>query len=161
MEDISDEENDKMKYFLDQNRNKIYVKKGGKHKGLAYSIIDDIGLSEIYHYRYEERIPAPVFLTYCGYVYVDEAEEKYYKPWCNSEPIKYKVVIYCSKVIDEDYIEYLKTTYKGEENVIEDGYSTEDIHIKNLIDEIIERIEPIIKEREKWKERQLSGDERE
>lgn len=160
MEDVSDEEYDKTKYFLDKNRNKIYARKGGGHKGLAYSIIQDIGLSEIYHYMYEERVPAAIFLTYCGYVLVDEAQETYKQTWDSSELVTYKVVGYCSKAIDEDYIEYLKTTYEGEENVIDDSYDTF-IHRKKMIDEIIERIEPIIKEREKWKERQLSGDERE
>lgn len=160
MEDIDDEEYDKTKYFLDPNRNKIYARKGGGHKGLAYSIINDIGLSELYHYRYEERVPAAIFLTYCGYVLVDEAQEGYKDSWDSIERVTYMVVAYCSKAIDEDYIEYLKTTYEGEENVIDDSYDTF-IHRKKIIDEIIERIEPIIKEREKWKERQLSGDERE
>lgn len=160
MEDIDDEEYDKTKYFLDPNRNKIYARKGGGHKGLAYSIINDIGLSELYHYRYEERVPAPIFLTYCGYVLVDEAQEGYKDSWDSIERVTYMVVAYCSKAIDEDYIEYLKTTCEGKENVIEDSYDTF-IHRKKIIDEIIERIEPIIKEREKWKERQLSGDERE
>lgn len=160
MEDIQDVEYDKTKYFLDQNRNKIYARKGEGHKSLAYCIINKIGLSELYYRVYEERIPAAIFLTYCGYVLVDEAQETYKQTWDSSELVTYKVVAYCSKAIDEDYIKYLKTTYEGEENVIDDGYDT-DIRVKKLIDEVIEKVEIIRKEQEKWKQRQLSGDERE
>lgn len=160
MEGMQDIEYDKTKYFLDQNRNKKYVQKGGSHKGKAYSLINDMGLSELYHHVYEEKISACEFILCCGYVLVDEAQETYKQTWDSSELVTFKAVGYCSAAINEDYIEYLKTTYEGEENVIDDCYDT-DIHGKNLIDEVIKKVETIRKEREKWKERQLTGDERE
>lgn len=151
---------DKTKYFLDQNKNKRYVLKGSGHKGLAYSILAEIGLSEIYHFRYEQRVPAPVFLTYCGYVLVDEAQETYKVTWDSSKLVTYKFVIYCSKTIDEDYIEYLKTTYAGKDNTIEDSYDIEDKIKQNQIDEIIKEVEKVKKEQEEWKQRGLDEEAR-
>lgn len=161
MEGMQDIEYDKTKYFLDRNRNKIYAPKGGGHKGLAYSIINEIGLSDLYYHVCEERVSAPEFLTYCGYALVDEAQETYKLTWDSSELVTYKVVAYCSAAINEEYIEYLKTTYEGEKNVIDDCYDIENVNRKKVIDEAIKKIETIRKQREEWKERQLDGDERE
>lgn len=157
---MEEEKYNKEKYFLDSNKNKIYALKGEGHKGLAYRELRKIGLDYIYYY-YEERVPASKFLIYCGYVLVDEAEEKRETTWDSCKVTKFTTVGYCSKTIDENYIKYLLDTYDNGENIIEDNYTTEDINEKKRIDEIIKRIEIARKEQEKWKERQISGDERE
>lgn len=96
----------------------------------------------MYHHCYEDRIPVTLFLIYCGYVLVDERQENYK---FNTTLFEYenkpcKFVGYCSKAIDNDYIEYLKSEYSGQENVIEDAYETENIEEKELIDEILEKV---------------------
>lgn len=135
-------EYDKTKYFMDANKNKIYVPKGGGHKGLAYNILRDIGLNYLYNY-YEDILPVTVFLTYCGYVLVDEGEEKYEESWDDDfKTTKFTVVLYCSAAIDENYIKYIKDTYDSKENIIEDSYSERYIK-KDKIDEIMKRIETV------------------
>ena len=132
------------------------------HKGLAYNIISDIGLGNIYYF-YEERVNAPDFLTYCGYVLVDEAQEGYRKPrdiFDDFEKYYYAVVIYCSAVIDEAYIEELKRMYPSEDSEFGDTYGDVDADKKRRIDQIIERIKKAKEAMEKRKETQLDGNER-
>ncbi len=133
------------------------------HKGLAYNIISDIGLGDIYYF-YEERLTAPDFLTYCGYVLVDETQEGYREPkniFEDFEEYEYVVVIYCSAVIDKAYIEELKNIYPGEENEFGDTYKdAETDEERRKIDQIIERIKKAKEAMEKRKETQLDGNER-
>lgn len=134
---------DKTKYFIDPYKNKIYVTKGKRHKGLAYKILKDINLIFLY-LEYKDRISAPEFLTYCGYVWVDEAQEDYILTFEDCKTVKYTEVAYCSKAIDKDYENYIKDTYSGEKNEILDFY--EDIRRKDKIDELVEKIETIKKQ---------------
>lgn len=137
---IEDEEYlDKTKYFLDPNKNKIYATKGPSgHKGLAYRILRDINLDSLYTCLYEDRISAPEFLTYLGYVWVDEKQEDYEMTFEDCKIINYAMVAYCSKTIGEEYIEYLKTTYNGERDMVADFYKVE--QRKAMIDEIVEKV---------------------
>ena len=73
-----EDEIDERKYFLDSNREKIYAEKGSGHKVLAYKILHNIGLDMLYYYYYYyDRVSVAMFLIYCGYVLVDEAERRY------------------------------------------------------------------------------------
>ncbi len=163
MYDIDNEFN-KKKYFLDFNKEKIYASKGSGHKALAYRILRSIGLDMIYYNCYEETVPAAMFLIYCGYVLVDEAEVTY-KPKQEGEFWEYEeeeftTVGYCSASIDKEYVEYLKNEYGSQENVIEDAYATENIREKHKIDEIIAKVKPIMEQIKKYESREQYGDER-
>lgn len=144
MLNIEDEEFfDKTKYFLDSNKDKIYCTKGPSgHKGLAYKILRDINLNFLYSI-YEDMISAPEFLTYCGYVWVDEAQEDYEMTFEECKTIKYVMVAYCSKTIDEEYIKYLENTYNGKKDVIADFYK--DKKRIDMIDEIVEKVKSQMK----------------
>ena len=140
MQDIENEEYlDKTKYFLDPNKNKIYATKGSSgHKGLAYKILQDINLNFLYSSMYEDRISAPEFLTYLGYVWVDEKQEDYEITFEDCKTINYAMVAYCSKVIDEEYIKYLENTYNGEKDMVVDFYKVE--QRKAMIDKVVETV---------------------
>ncbi len=102
MEDEQIDEYDRTKYFMNANREKIYARRGQGHKGLAYRIISEEGLNDIYYF-YEGRLQAPVFLTYCGYVMVDEGQEKAIEPksiFEDFKTVRYIAVGYCSIAID-------------------------------------------------------------
>lgn len=150
---------DKTKYFLipeedmpffENDQDRVYAIKGGSgHKGLAYSILSRTGLSYIY-YRYEERIPAAVFLTYCGYILVDEGEIKYKAGgglFDRDESINFTLVGYCSAVLSQEEIDNLKEAYKGENNEFSDSYERNSGKDKDRIDEIIERVKQLRTER--------------
>lgn len=158
-----EDEIDERKYFLDSNREKIYAEKGSGHKVLAYKILHNIGLDMLYYY-YEDRVPAAMFLIYCGYVLVDEAERRYKLKLDDFgyESTDFTAVGYCSVAIDEDYIEYLNNEYGVEGNIVEDRYETADIKEKKLIDEIIEKVKAIRESRkeEKYEEREQDENER-
>ena len=66
-----EEEYDKTKYFFNSSKNKIYTRKGQLHEQLARNIIQSAGLNDIYK-QYEDDFLTSEFLTYCGYVWVDE-----------------------------------------------------------------------------------------
>lgn len=153
--EYDEEELDKTKYFLTPSREKIYAVKGQGHKGLAYNILNKIGLSMLYHGKYEEFVPVASFLTYCGYVLVDEGEEKVELGLFEDDKVtRITVVGYCSATIGEEYVEYLKRTYGSPENILDDTYKTENVRIKNMIDTIIKEV------KERQKENQRGDDER-
>lgn len=152
---LEEERLDKTKYFLTPSREKIYATKGQGHKSLAYKIINEIGLFMIY-WKYEECMSSPIFLTCCGYVLVDEGEEKIEFGFGEDDKItKFTDVGYCSAAIDKDYIEYLKKTYDNGKNIIDDVYETEDARYKELIDRIIKEL----KERQERQNRQKDRDD--
>lgn len=73
----------------------------------------------------------------------------------------YKVVIYCSKAIDNDYIEYLKNEYSGEKNEIGDNYKeAEDVREKELIEEIVQKAKAIREKRKIYEEIEQDEEER-
>lgn len=159
---MEEDEFDQTKYFIAPNGEKIYANKGGHHKGLAYGIINRSELADIY-YAYENTVKAIDFLTYCGYVMVDEADEKYKLPdniFDDGETVKYASVGYCSAAIDESYIEWIKDTYSGGENVVSDCYEEAEPKRKKKIDEIIERIKRMRKAIEEAEKRQDDEEER-
>lgn len=136
--------------------------KDNGHKGLAYNTISNIRLDNIYYF-YEERVTAPDFLTYCGYVLVDEAQEGYRKPkdiFDDFEKYCYAVVIYCSAVLDEAYIEELKHMYPSEDNEFGDTYGDVDADEKRRIDQIIERIKKAKEAMERRRQSDLGENER-
>lgn len=152
---IDDEEKfDKTKYFLGPNKEKIYAIKGQNHKGLAYNILDKIGLAMLYYRKYENFIPSAVFLTYCGYVLVDEGEEKIDLGFLESKVTKYTSVGYCSAAIDEEYVQYLRRTYGNKENILDDIYQTDNIREKTRIVEVIKTIKERQKENQREEERE-------
>ena len=163
MENEEIEEYDRTKYFMDSNREKTYAKRGGGHKGLAYQIIRDIGLDSIYFF-YESRVPAPVFLTYCGYVMVDEAQEKTILPediFDDARTVTYTAVGYCSIAIDEEYIKELKDAYSGKDAILVDIYEeTESAEGKKKIEEIVEKIRNFQNKTKRQKESQIDEEER-
>lgn len=153
--EYDEEELDKTKYFLTPNKQKIYAVKGQNHKGLAYNILEKTGVSMLYYRKYEEFVPVARFLTYCGYVLVDEGEEKVeFKFGEDDKVTKFTAVGYCSAAIDEEYVEYLKRTYGKPENIFDDDYATDNVRIKNMIDTIIKEV------RQRQKESQRDDGER-
>jgi len=163
MENEEVDEYDRTKYFMNSNREKIYARRGGGHKGIAYRIIGDTGLDGIYYF-YEARIPAPVFLTYCGYVMVDEGEERTIIPkdiFDDFKTVKYTSVGYCSISIDKEFQEELKGTYCGEDVILSDVFEeAESPEEKKKIEEIVERIREFQVGIKRQKENQLDEEER-
>lgn len=140
-EDYNEEDYNLEKYFLDQNKEKIYAKKGWGHKDLAYNIMRKTGLIDIY-WAYQNYVPPAVFVTYCGYVLIDEAEEKAELDK-DDDLFRYKItkfttIGYCSPLVSKEYFEYLKNTYTNPENVFDDSYELPFVE-KKTIDEIIEK----------------------
>lgn len=114
------------------------------HNKLAEEVLEEIGLDSVYS-EYCNKMTPSLFLTFCGYVLVDE-NEKYYDS-DKKEFIKYTVAIFCSVSIGKDYAEYVKSRYAGEGNLVEDVCESSDIG-KEMINQIIKRIREI-KEKQK------------
>ena len=127
---------DKTKYFLSPNKEKIYALKGEGHDRIAERIIDQMGLNDIYIWN-EYSMTRSLFLTYCGYVLVDEGEKKCEPKEFGMEYTEFALVVYCSASISEEYIGYLKNVYGKKGNQLEDSYELID---ENRMNEIMKRV---------------------